>query len=138
MGGNTKAAFSSIDGVEPQGGPYGSASAAAVSVGAGSVCPLTATHFSFLPSSLTAGSSVLSDSSSDVTLSSVSASTPVVSDSELELDEEDSLVEVAAAASAEGVSVGVVAALVTEESLFAAASRRAFLALARASFLSSF
>lgn len=137
MGGNTKAAFSSIDGVEPQGGPYGSASAAAVSVGAGSVCPLTATHFSFLPSSLTAGSSVLSDSSSDVTLSSVSASTPVVSDSELELDEEDSLVEVAAA-SAEGVSVGVVAALVTEESLFAAASRRAFLALARASFLSSF
>lgn len=137
MGGNIKAAFSSIDEVEPQGGPYGSASAAAVSVGAGNVCPLTATHFSFLPSSLTAGSSVLSDSSSDVTLSSVSASTPVVSDSELELDEEDSLVEVAVA-SAEGVSVGVVAALVTEESLFAAASRRAFLALARASFLSSF
>jgi len=48
---------------------------------------LTATHFSFLASSLGAASVLLSASDSEVMLSSVSASTPVVvSDSELDED----------------------------------------------------
>jgi len=72
---------------------------------AGSVCEaaevvdddLTATHLSFLPSSLVAVSVLLSVSDSEVMLSSVSASTPVVvSDSELD-DEGDSVVVVSVA-----------------------------------------
>lgn len=97
---------------------------------------LTATHFSFsFPSSVTAEPSGFADSSSEVTLSSVSASTPVVfSDSEFEDDELSSGVGVwtGVAAVVDGVEVA------TEESPFAAASRRSFLALERASFFSSF
>ena len=95
----------------------------------------TATHFSFLPSSFTAPS--LSDSSSDVTLSSVSASTPVLfSDSELD----DSLEETSILVGP-GVEDSVVATSDDSEidkSLFAAVSARAFLALERASLRSIF
>ncbi|KAF8815435.1 hypothetical protein BYT27DRAFT_6699639 [Phlegmacium glaucopus] len=121
----------------------------AVSVGGGGVegvveVDLTATHFSFSffpPSSTTAaGSSDFSVSSSEVTLSSVSASTPVVvSDSELEDDDE---VTSEAVASVTGVAAGVdsvdAVEVATEESLFAAVSARSFLAFAARSFLSSF
>ena len=94
---------------------------------------LTATHFSF-PSPV-----ALSFSSSEVTLSSVSASTPVVvSDSELDADE----VVSDAVASPDVVAAGVVSVdevdVAVEESLFAVASARSFLALAARSFLSSF
>ena len=136
---------------------------AAVSVGEGGVlivmveADLTATHFSFFPSSTTTeeSSSDFSVSSSEVTLSSVSASTPVVvSDSEPEADDDDdeevaseevvvtSSVDVdvvagvddtAAAAAAAGVDSVDEVLVAIEESLFAAS----FLALAR-SFLSSF
>jgi hypothetical protein len=93
---------------------------------------LTATHFSF-PSP-----GALSPSSSEVTLSSVSASTPVVfSDSELDAD-----VVSDAVASPDVVAAGVVSVdevdVAVEESLFAVASARSFLALAARSFLSSF
>ena len=109
--------------------------------GADGACPLTVTHFSPL-----VAPSALSVSSSEVTLSSVSASTPVlVSDSEL-LEVEDSLVASGVKAGVGGVEVdaaGVVsvgvAESVEESSLFdAAASARSFLALAARSFLSSF
>ena len=94
---------------------------------------LTATHFSF-PSP-----GALSPSSSEVTLSSVSASTPVVfSDSELDADE----VVSDAKASPDVVASGVVSVdevdVAVEESLLAVASARSFLALAARSFLSSF
>jgi hypothetical protein len=93
---------------------------------------LIATHFSFFPSSTTVG--VVSDfsvSSSEVTLSSVSASTPVVvSDSE---DDEE-----VTSTSVTVVVTGVItaAAGVGSVSLFAAAAA-SFFALAR-SFLSNF
>lgn len=85
---------------------------------------LIATHFSFFPSSTSTleVSSDFSISSSEVTLSSVSASTPVVvSDSEeLEEDEvaSDEVVSEAAAAGVDSVDEE----LATEESLFVAAS----------------
>jgi len=94
---------------------------------------LTATHFSF-PSPVD-----FSLSSSEVTLSSVSASTPVVvSDSEFDADE----VVSDTVASPEVLAAGVVSVdevdVAVEESLFAVASARSFLALAARSFLSSF
>jgi hypothetical protein len=107
--------------------------------GADGACPLTVTHFS--PFGWVVALSV--SSSSDVTLSSVSASTPVlVSDSEL-LEVEDSLVASGVEAGVEVDAAGVVsvgvAESVEESSLFdAAASARSFLALAARSFLSSF
>jgi hypothetical protein len=104
----------------------------AVTVDVGVDCPLTATHFSFFASLDSASLSVAS--SSDVTLSSVSASDPVLlSASEPEDDdsEDDDVAEGVAGVS----SVVVEAAGALEDSLF---SRRAFLALRRASFLSSF
>jgi len=112
--------------------------------GADGACPLTVTHFS--PFGWVVAPSALSVSSSEVMLSSVSASTPVlVSDSEL-LEVEDSLVASGVKAGVGGVEVdaaGVVsvgvAESVEESSLFdAAASARSFLALAARSFLSSF
>jgi hypothetical protein len=67
-------------------------SAAQEEVSSGADCPLTATHFSFLP---LPASTDLSDSSSEVTLSSVSPSIPVLlSDSELDDVPEDSLEDV--------------------------------------------
>lgn len=112
--------------------------------GADGACPLTVTHFS--PFGWAVAPSALSVSSSEVTLSSVSASTPVlVSDSEL-LEVEDSLVASGVKAGVGGVEVdaaGVVsvgvAESVEESSLFdAAASARSFLTFAARSFLSSF
>lgn len=99
-------------------------------------CPLTATHFSFLVSSL-GSARLLVASSSDVTLSSVSASTPVLlSASEPEPDTEDSEEDDVAEVAGGGISVVVEEAVATEEdSVF---SRKAFLALSRASFLSDF
>ena len=102
---------------------------------------LIATHLSFFPSSTTATSGIFSVSSSEVTLSSVSASTPVVvSDSEEFADEavsEDSEVAVSFTTAAAGVgSVEDEAEVVAEESLFAAAANF-FASLAR-SFLSNF
>lgn len=112
--------------------------------GSGVEADLIATHFSFFPSSTTAALGVVSDfsvSSSDVTLSSVSASTPVVvSDSE-ELAEDDDevaslVMEVSVTTAAAGVgSVGDDVA--AEESLFAAAAAACFIFFAR-SFLSNF
>jgi len=91
---------------------------------------LTAIHFSF---------PVALSFTSEVTLSSVSASTPVVfSDSELDVDE----VVSDAVASPEVVAAGVVSVdevdVAVEESLFAVASARSFFALAACCFLSSF
>lgn len=104
---------------------------------ASAAADLTATHFSFFfPSSLTAVAPSLSDSSSDVTLSSVSASTPVVfSDSELD-EEEVSAGTTTASSEADEVAESSVEAL--SAAFFSAASRRAFLAFTRASFFSSF
>jgi hypothetical protein len=98
--------------------------------------PLTETHFSFL---LSPTSVDLSDSSSEVMLSSVSASMPVLlSDSELELDEDSLDVWDSSVFDASAFEV-VLVVLVFWASLFEAASDRAiFLALARASFLSAF
>jgi hypothetical protein len=97
-------------------------------------CPLTATHFSFLESSF--GLACLSvASSSDVTLSSVSASTPVLL-SASELETEDSVDDEVAEGVGGGTSVAVEDAAATEED--SAFSRKAFLALSRASFLSVF
>jgi hypothetical protein len=105
----------------------------AATVDVGVDCPLTATHFSFFASSLeSAGLSVAS--SSDVTLSSVSASDPVLL-SASEPEDEDSEDDVAEGAAGVFSVVVVEAAGALEDSLF---SRRAFLALRRASFLSSF
>ena len=110
----------------------------AVSVGGvGVEVDLIATHFSFFPSSTTATSGFSSDfsfSSSEVTLSSVSASTPVVvSDSEELEDEVASEVVVSTATVAAGVgSVGDEVA--TEESLFAAAAASFFACLTRSLF----
>lgn len=104
-----------------------------VSVAAGEAGVDTATHFSFLLSFLAAPS----DSSSDVTLSSVSASTPVlVSDSELD----DSLVEASAFSVAAAGDSAAEDSDDEEESLLATvtASERAFFALERASLRSSF
>jgi len=107
-------------------------------------CPFTVTHFS--PFGWVVAPSALLVSSSEVTLSSVSASTPVlVSDSEL-LEAEDLLVASGVKAgvgkvevdAAGVVSVGV-AMSVEESSLFnAAASAQSFLALVARSFLLSF
>ena len=103
---------------------------------------LIATHLSFFPSSTTATSGIFSVSSSEVTLSSVSASTPVVvSDSEEFADEavsedsEEVVVSFTTAAAGVG-SVEDEAEVVAEESLFAAAANF-FASLAR-SFLSNF
>lgn len=100
---------------------------------------LTATHFSFFSSTTASEVLGLSVSSSEVTLSSVSASTPVVvSDSE-ELEDDDDEVAPEVVASVTTVAAGVgsvdVVGVATEESLFAAAA--SFFCLAR-SFLSSF
>lgn len=92
----------------------------------------TVTHFS-LVSSLTATDPSLSDSSSDVTLSSVSASMPVLfSDSELE----DSLAESSEAPEAD-VELFDEDSRGVEESP-CAASERAFFVLERDSLRSSF
>ena len=100
-------------------------------------CPLTATHFSFDASWLEFACLSLA-SSSDVTLSSVSASTSVllsVSEAEDDVSVDDDSVDDVAVGAGGGISVVVAEAAGTEEdSLF---SRRAFLAL-RASFFSSF
>jgi len=110
-----------------------SATGVGVAVEGGEAC-LTATHFSFF--SLPSSSAALSDSSSEVTLSSVSASTPVLVSSS-ELEDEALLSEVAA--SSVGVAAGadsvVVVEGVVDESLFEASL--SFFAFAR-SFLSSF
>jgi hypothetical protein len=108
---------------------------------------LTVTHFSFFPP-WTVPSSDFSDSSSDVTLSSVSASIPVLLTSDSELEDDDSLdvavsvevsVETAASvAAAEATSVAVEVGGREDSLLKAASARKIFLALARASFLSSF
>ena len=111
---------------------------------------LIATHFSFFPSSTTATLvgfvSDFSVSSSEVTLSSVSASTPVVvSDSE-ELAEDDEVTStsetvvvtgVTTAAARMGSVAGDEVEVAAEESLFAAAAAASFFCLAR-SFLSNF
>lgn len=105
---------------------------------------LIATHFSFFPSSTTTAlgvvvSSDFSVSSSEVTLSSVSASTPVVvSDSEeLEDDEVDSEVDSEVVVSSDTTAAAGVGSVgdevVTEESLFATAASF-FACLARSLF----
>jgi len=92
----------------------------------GAVADLTATHFSFLATA----ASLSESSSSDVTLSSVSASTPVVfSDSELE----DSLVVSVVVGAAASMGVEAVEVSVLDE----VAASRAFFAL-RASLRSDF
>lgn len=90
---------------------------------------LTATHFSFLTSSFSSeASSVFSLSSSDVTLSSVSASIPVLaSDSEVAVEVASVEVEESVVASAGAVSVDE-GEVVEEESLFAASARAFFFA----------
>ena len=121
--------------------------AAVLVAGSGVDADLIVTHFSFFPSSITAALGVVSDfsvSSSDVTLSSVSASTPVVvSDSE-ELEDDDEVASVVAVVSATttaavAAGVGSVDAdeveVAAEESLFAAAS---FFACLARSLLSNF
>ena len=111
--------------------------------GSGEEVDLIATHLSFFPSSTTATSGIFSVSSSEVTLSSVSASTPVVvSDSEelADNDEAASASEVAVSfttTAARVGSVGVEAEVAADESLFAAAAASFFASLAR-SFLSNF
>ena len=121
----------------------GVASSVAGTGGVVAVWPFTATHFSFLPFSTSSFFSP--SSSSEVTLSSVSASTPVVvSDSELEeLEDDDSEVEVVAAA-AGAVSVDVVSTPGVEVLLVVASFAAASFSLsclrsfARASLRSSF
>ena len=112
--------------------------------GSGLEVDLIATHFSFFPSSTTAtlGVSDFSVSSSEVTLSSVSASTPVVvSDSEELADDDDeaaSVVVLSATTTTAGVgSVGGAVEGAAEESLFAANFSASFFALTR-SLLSNF
>ena len=105
------------------------------------VVDLIATHLSFFPSSTTATSGDFSVSSSDVTLSSVSASTPVVvSDSEELADDEEAVSEVAMGVSFTTTTAGMgsvdEAKVAAEESLFAAAA--AFLACLARSFFSNF
>lgn len=105
---------------------------------------LIATHFSFFPSSTTASLGVVSDfsvSSSEVTLSSVSASTPVVvSDSEELADDEVAsvVVVVSVTTAAAGVGSVDVVEVAAEESLFTAAAAASFFACLARSLLSNF
>jgi hypothetical protein len=117
--------------------PYGVAIVVLVARSGVVEVDLIATHLSFFPSSTTATSEDFSLSSSEVTLSSVSASTPVVvSDSEELADDDEAISEVLAGISFTTVDAAGMDSVADEESLFAAAASF-FASLAR-SFLSNF